>query len=470
MAGAGSVRRGDGRRRLWSLLVAGALALGLAAAPGRPTGAEPMELDAENLLRLAILMIDQGRPREALGMAEALLARDPEDSGVLALKSRAERDLGLNDAAVGSARGAWTSADNAGQRYDAAMAMAQGLASDGQKFRAQFWLRRAMQAAPDPAAKKVAERDFAYVRTRSRLWLRFDASIRPSNNVNNGSSSDILWFYGLPLVLSGDAQALSGTEGTFGASLRYRLAETEVAKTDLTVSALGRRVALSGEAKAQAPGARGSDYAYTALEVGLDRTWRPAGLPGAEARATLTLGHDWYAGDPMSNYLRLETSLSKPVTPKLAFSGSLALERQDRLDSAIRSADIWTLGFGMTTLTGAKDRIGLGLSFRDTASDSPEIDHQRLRLDLDWTRREPVMGARLALGLWAEMKDYSLSRYSPDGRLDEGVGAELSLAFEKVDYMGFIPVVTLSGSRTRSNISLYDSQSLGVGFSIRSKF
>ena len=53
---------------------------------------------------------------------------------------------------------------------------------------------------------------------------------------------------------------------------------------------------------------------------------------------------------------------------------------------------------------------------------------------------------------------------------DEGVGAELSLAFEKVDYMGFIPVVTLSGSRTRSNISLYDSQSLGVGFSIRSKF
>ncbi|MBK6468949.1 MAG: hypothetical protein IPF96_20570 [Rhodobacter sp.] len=58
------MRRGDGRRRLWSLLVAGALALGLAAAPGRPTGAEPMELDAENLLRLAILMIDQGRPRE----------------------------------------------------------------------------------------------------------------------------------------------------------------------------------------------------------------------------------------------------------------------------------------------------------------------------------------------------------------------------------------------------------------------
>ncbi|MBK8440170.1 MAG: hypothetical protein IPL38_12040 [Rhodobacter sp.] len=149
--------------------MAGALALGLAAAPGRPTGAEPMELDAENLLRLAILMIDQGRPGRALGMAEALLARDPEDSGVLALKSRAERDLGLNDAAVGSARGAWAAADNAGQRYDAAMAMAQGLASDGQKFRAQFWLRRAMQAAPDPAAKKVAERDFAYVRTRSRL-------------------------------------------------------------------------------------------------------------------------------------------------------------------------------------------------------------------------------------------------------------------------------------------------------------
>ena len=42
-------------------------------------------------------------------------------------------------------------------------------------------LRRAMEVAPDQGARRAAERDFRYVRTRSRLWLRFDASVRPSS-------------------------------------------------------------------------------------------------------------------------------------------------------------------------------------------------------------------------------------------------------------------------------------------------
>jgi len=36
--------------------------------------------------------------------------------------------------------------------------------------------------------------------------------------------------------------------------------------------------------------------------------------------------------------------------------------------------------------------------------------------------------------------------------------------------MGFIPVMTLGAQRTDSNVSLFDSETLGVGFSIRSKF
>lgn len=447
-------------------LLAGLIALAVQLPGGAQ--AERLELDAGNLQQLAVIMINQGRPEQALAMAEALLQRDPADAGALALKSRAERDLGRDREALASGRAAWAAAKTDGQRYDASMAVAQALATGGSKFRAQFWLRRAMEVAPDATAKRMAERDFAYVRNRSRLWLRFDASIKPSNNVNNGSSSEILWFYGFPLTLSPDAQAMSGVEASLAATMKFRVAETELAKTDLRLSAIQSLVFLSGEAKAAAPWARGSDYNYTALEAAVERSWRPA--KGMEAYAAGVLGHSWYGGDPMAQYLRLDLGATKIVSAKLSFKGSLSVEKQDRVDSASRSADVVTLGLGVIARTAAKDRIEVAMSFRDTKSDASEIDHDRLRLQLDLDRAKPVLGAKLSLGLWAEARDFDRSRYSTDGRQDTGFGAELSLAFDKVDYMGFIPVMTLSGSTNESNISLYDSQSFGLGFSIRSKF
>ncbi len=458
----------QGHRKLRRLAVALWLTLGVAVAGGTAR-AEPLVVDADNLTYLALMMLDSQRPEQALAMADALLQKDPKDARALAIKSRAERDTGRYSEAVSSGKAAWAAAKgNDGLRFDAAMVTAQALASGGSKYRAQFWLRRAVEVAPDESARRAAERDFTYVRSRSRLWLKFDASIQPSNNVNNGSSSNILWFYGLPLVLSGDAQALSGTEATVAGTLKYRLAETEKAKTDLRLSLVQTLVSLSDAAKAQAPGAKGSDYNYRALEIGLERYWRP--FEGGEAYVAGTAGESWYGDERLADYLRLDLGLSKAVTPRLSFKGTLTVEDQDRVDSRLRSSDIWTLGFGVIAKTAARDRIEVALSWRDTASDSVEIDHERLKLQLDWARARPVLGAQFSLGLWAEERDYARSRYSVDGRGDTTLGAEVSLAFDKVDYMGFIPVVTVSGTRTKSNISLFDSEALGVGFSVRSKF
>lgn len=445
------------------------MALALAGAPQRAS-AEAMVLNPENTLALAALLLESGNPEEALALADALVARDPGDARALSVKSRAERDLGRNREAITTARLAWKTADEPGEKYDAAMVMAQGLASSGSKFRAQFWLRRAMEVAPDQGARRAAERDFRYVRTRSRLWLRFDASVRPSSNVNNGSSSSILWFYGLPLVLSGDAQALSGLEGDAAITLRYRVQEDEKSKTDLRFGIVQTFVTLSDKAKAQAPGARGADYAYAALEAGIEHAWKP--FDGGEATVGFGLGHSWYGGDPMSDYARLDLGLSKAVDPRTVLRGGISIERQNRLDSSIRSADVATLRFGVTRRLLRGDRLQLEVMARDTQSDSPEIDHFAGRLRLDWDKAKPVLGgaAGLSLGLWAETRDYDHSRYSLGGRQDFTLGSELSLAFEKADYMGFIPVMTLGAQRTDSNVSLFDSETLGVGFSIRSKF
>lgn len=422
------------------------------------------------MLKLTHVMLASDQPAQALSFSEALLQRDPQSSHVLAIKSRAERDLGRNAEAASSARLAWRYAKTPAEEYDAAMVMAQALASDGSKFRAQFWLRRAIEVAPDDAARRAAERDFSYVRARSRLSARFDVSVQPSSNVNNGSSGDVLWFHGLPLSLSGDAQALSGTEASLGTTLSYRLTENENAKTDLVLSALHKSVVLSQDAKAQAPGAAGADYAYSLVEAGIERVWRPAAIPGAEARTEVTLGRNWYGGEAMSDYQRFEVGLSAPAGPNLGFRGRLAAEHQDRQDAAIRSADLWTVGLGLTTRTAAKDRLDFDLTLRSTQSDSTEIDHGLLRLDMGWSHRKPVLGARLGLNLWAEARDYDESLYTTDGRLDRSVGGTVSMAFDEIDYMGFIPVVTLNASRTESNVDLHDSSTLGIGLSIRSKF
>ena len=439
--------------------------LGLVAAPVR---AEPLVLTHDGMVQTAVTLLERGHPEQALRFANALLQQNPEDATALIIKARAERDLARYQSSVATARLAWKTAGLQRERYGAALAMAQGLASDGQKFRAQFWLRRAIEEAPDEGAKRLAEKDFVYVKSRSRLGLKFDLAIQPSSNVNNGSSSDVLWFMGLPFVLSEDAKALSGVTTTLGISGHYRLAETQTSKTDLRFSLGQRMVTLSGSAKATAPAARGSDYAFTTIEVGLDRYLRPG--PKDEVQLGVTLGRNWYGGDPMSHYLGANALYRRDLTPTVRGFAEIGAERQWREDVAERSADVMTLSFGLDTVTANRDRLRFEVTARDTASGSSDIDHRGWGASLDWTRSKPVLKGRLSLGLSAEGRDYAVSKFSADGRHDLTVGATMSMAFEGADYMGFIPVLSVQSQRTSSNVSLYDSQSTGIGLSVQSKF
>ena len=106
----------------------------------------------------------------------------------------------------------------------------------------------------------------------------------------------------------------------------------------------------------------------------------------------------------------------------------------------------------------------------DTASSSSDIDHRSWGVSLDWTRAKPLLKGRVTIGLMAEGRDYDRSRYSADGRHDLTIGADLSMAFEEADYMGFIPILSLKTRHTGSNVSLFDSHSTGLGFSVQSKF
>ncbi|MGQ0563759.1 MAG: tetratricopeptide repeat protein [Gemmobacter sp.] len=450
-------------RRVWVLAIAMAFALGAGAR------AEPVVLTPDNMVRMTVLMLEQRRPDQALRFADALLQRDPQDANALILKSRAERDLGQFGPATATARLAWRNADSERERYGAARAVAQGLASGGQKFRAQLWLRRAIEEAPDARAERLAEQDFRYVRNRSRLSFRLDASARPSSNVNGGTSEQVLDFQGIPLTISPDSQALSGGRVQVVATIGYRLTETAQAKTDLRLGLVERHVWLSDEAKEQAPMADASDYRYSGIEVGLERAWKLK-VPGGEATTAVTLGHNRYGGEDMSDYGRVEVGLGRVW--KGGQSGKIALsaERQNRLDDPARSATVYAVALDGVRRLDNGDRLTLRLEARSTRSEEETIDHEAASIDVGWDRGRPVMGARLSMGLGVQARDYDTSALTTTGRQDLTVHGRISLRFQELDYMGFVPVMTIEAEHTESNVALNRSRSFGVGFGVVSKF
>lgn len=450
------------RRHLAALVLAAVLLPG----PGR---AEDLVLTPEGMVQAALLLIDRGNPEQALKFAKALLLRDPKDKTALILKSRAERDLGEFRAAVLSGRQAWRLSVTDPERHAAALVVAQGLASGDRRLAAQFWLRRAVEYAPDAQARSEAARDLRYVRARSRLALRLDLDVRPSSNVNGGSSARILEFQGIPMILSPDARALAGWRGQIGLTGSYGLAESPTAKTDLRFGLVQRRVVLSGAAQAAAPMARAADYAFAALEVGVDQAWK-LNMPGGEATVAATFGQNRYGGVDMSRYGRLELGVSRALGSATAGRLALSAERQMRLDNASRSATVLGLSVGVAQKLGNGDRLNLTMELRRSQSEATDIDHRAKSLTLGWTKAEAVLGTGVSASLGVTDADYDLSRFTSNGRHDLTVEAQLDLAFERMDYMGFIPVMSIEAENTRSNVALNQSQSVGVGFSIRSSF
>ncbi|MFN4153654.1 MAG: surface lipoprotein assembly modifier [Paracoccaceae bacterium] len=457
-------RRGCGH---WvgQTLAAALLCLGFAA----PVTAKPLVLTPEGMVQMAVTLLDRGYPEQAARFADALLQQNPKDATALILKARAERDMARYPQSVATARMAWTSADLPRERYGAALAVAQALASDGQKLRAQVWLRRAIETAPDETARAIAVRDLRYVRNRSRLSLRFDLSVRPSSNVNGGTYERMIDFLGIPLTISPDSRALSGGAVQAAVTAQYRLAESQAAKTDLRFGIVQRQVWLSSSAKAAAPMARPGDYAFAAYEIGLDQTWKLPALQ-AEATASVTLGHNRYGGAPMSDYARLDLDLSRNFSAQLSGQAGISVERQQRTDNPLRSATVLGANASMSRRLPGGDRLSFSLDLRDTSSDADSIDHRALSADVRWTKAAPVLGLGVSTTLGIEARDYARAALSPGGREDLTLSAQANLSLQSLDYMGFMPVVSVKASETRSNLPLYRSRSLGIGLQVQSKF
>ncbi|WP_319826287.1 hypothetical protein [Thalassovita sp.] len=446
-------------------------ALALAAGTSSPVRAE--QLTAAQMRAAAVVALDSGRPQVALALSRALLTRDPDDLMALLAQARAARDMGRFALAETAARRAWALSDTDGERYDSARMLAQVLSSQGQRTRAQLWLRRAVQNAPDPATRAQAVRDFTYVRARNPLKLNLSFAASPESNINNGSIRDetqVFDFFSQQYIvadLSGGALALSGLEARAGLDLRYTLSESPRHRTDLVLQAGMRRYHLSDSAKAAAPAVSASDFAYDNLDIGLQHRWRQDGW--GEMQMGLLAGGARYGGQAYSQRLRLDTGLSRPLGPQARMTLSFGAEatRGPRAPHA----DLLRMGLDLTRRTGNGGQLTGFVTLTTSQSAAEAADFTEAQLGLETRPAWKMFGSAPTLGLALRWRDYdSYVLFSPDGRQDREASAYIKVRFAGAEYMGFTPSLTISASRTDSSIGLFDVDRTGVALGIESAF
>ena len=447
-------------RRVFAALLCLALS-GVAAAAG------PVSLTAGQMRAFGSEALARGHADQALAIAEALLTRDANDSLALTLKAQALRMRGDLPGSEGAARAAWAAAGDKSARYSAATALAQALSLQNHRTTAQYWLRQAVQNAPNAGTRAQAVQDFNYVRDQNPLSLQFDGSLRPSNNVNGGARDPLFEYQGIPFILSGDALALSGLALGIGVSGTYRLSDSGAVRNNLTFAASQQLVILSDAARDQAPDARNTDYALGNIEAGWQRQ-----ATGRFGRLTTELkaGHTWYGGQDLSNSATARITFDRQLSPGVTGTLAASVTGQTRADRPV--SDSTELGLEATlATTGPKgDHWQIGLNLSRITSDDISIDHREVALRLAWQAAAPVAGIGLGASVSLQMAGYDMSPYTANGRQDQRLGGSLTATLQRLSYLGFSPVLSLDVARNASNVALYDTETIGISVSVKSRF
>ncbi|WP_420860864.1 surface lipoprotein assembly modifier [Algirhabdus cladophorae] len=421
---------------------------------------------------IAQQLLVSGQPRIAIGMARALLDADPKDVQALILLSRAHKALGQSERSAQYGRRAYNAANAKNARFVAAMSVAEARATQGRLTASQVWLRRAEQNAPNDQVRNRVVRDFRFVRHNNpwRVDLRFD--LRPSDNVNNGTTSKGMTFtlFGQDFFFETPVSALplSGTEISYGTTLSYRPKGLENRPLAFTLDFDGREIRLSSEARDLNPDAKNSDFTFHQLSFGAK--YDLVNTPTSSVSAGLSIGRNWYASEHLSEIFRANISGGTAINSTQIIGGGLDYDRRERQDAAERSSTTWTLrGYHSTNFENA-GRLTFNLSTAKANAISADYAYRSATFGARYALDKAVLGAKMDFSISYTAKNFDRPLYSSDPRKDITTRVGTSLFFENASYLGFAPVVSFSASRTDSNVARFDTEEIGISIGMRSTF
>lgn len=425
-------------------------------------------VDIPTARRLAMALLESNQPRAAEALFKTLLDQNPEDAGLLIGLSRTQRALGQFEEAAATGRKAFSAATPGLQRFHAARVTAQALASGGHQGRAQFWLRRAAQHAPDARAMYVLRQEYGYVRSRNPLSFRISGSITPSDNINDAPTTNQIVIGG-HVYTDPTAHPIAGLEYQLNSTLAWRLPATETRQSEVSLSYSGRRVTLGSEVASIDPTLTAKVFASDRVTLGWSGRYlmpNRRDVLGASANVFV----DWNAAIHSQTGTNFSLNYTWQISERsqLRFGGQY--EHLTRFDQSIRTSDTWRAMLDWSTQVPEAGRVQIGVTVSDTDSESPAIAHQAYSTRISYYFAEPILTAQV--GISTEYRHVLFDRplYSAQPREDRSLTTSLSASFPNWQVYGFAPVLELRQERNRSNVTRYDTQSTGLSVSFRSTF
>lgn len=426
-------------------------------------------------------LLAQGQFEAARTIALSAVSAKPTDPIFLISLARAEMRLGQFSDAARSGRLAWKHAASDNLRFAAARTVAIALFEDSNFTRAQFWLRRAREFAPDAANAEQIAREFRNVSAINPWSTNLRFSVSPSSNINNGSANATSFLFGFPFEagLSGDARALSGLHVSAGIDTRYRIQASETAATFLTLSVSANAYSLSNSARRQAPNVKASDFSTEQLSYGINhRRILREGLRPTEFN--LQVGRNWYGGDLSSSSIEgfVRHSWDLSPTDALTFSASRQKSTQYQLVRRANEPQTRRLVPSYTSAIAGQwthtrdnqDRYSLGITLRESTSIAGDSEYTSVAYDVSYDFAKPFNGMRFGFGASTETRMYDYSVYAEGPREDTSATVRMSVNFAEIEYYGFQPVINVDARRNESSVALFDRDFMSVGLDLRSSF
>jgi hypothetical protein len=447
-----------------------------AVATGFAAADDTRQLTLPEARAAAAQALRTGNPETTLLLTQGLIQANPRDGVAYYLRANAYAQIGQPSNARKAVARAYRLGVNSTQKFEAAQLAARLAVQEEKPGLAQLWLRRTAIHSPTEAADKGIARDYTILRRINPWSFRLSGSIEPSDNVNNGAESPANLINGEPafgLPFSGSALALSGVVGTLDLRVAYRLRASKTSETSLSTRLYLQRVNLSDSARAAAPAASDSDFAFNYAEVSVSHGFRAGPKDkGGTARLGLDIGVAEYGGSKIYDFARLSGSRKWHLSSKTALEISGNVEYRD---APLRTLDatVYSLQATWQQAVGKGNRLDLTLGLRDSQATSVNGTSTSTSLRAVYRLGRKIGPARVQAGFGVAATDYpAYNLFLPvaGGRQDEAWDANIDFVFEDVDYAGFAPRLSIRTSQTESNISRFSTEQLTVTLGIASKF
>lgn len=441
-------------RHLWLAAAFAALA-SMAGAENLNLTVEPAEARA-----MATRALHMGRPDLAAGIAAQILAQAPGDAEARLVLAAAQAQMGQAKAAETSARAAYQATDDADLRFQAAYLTASSLSAQDRLAGAKFWLRRADGASQSAADSADLRR--AYQGLDRRMPLRWSVSFSggPSDNVNGGSLHDTFWVWGLPVPI---AEALPGFSLQAQVKANWRLRETQTSQLMLTAAASSRQVRLSDRAYALEPSARNSDYESQGLDLGLAYRWKVSDVQsfGLEAQ----IGHRWLADGRSSDSQKLKFSTDRALAEGRFLAVDVTAVTSQNNYSATRQS--MSLGTNAAlTLPLGQGAVTALVGYDAVMSEAKGVAWRGPKISVEYA--PPALPGEVRLSLFGEVQVKDYWKTAADADIATAVGA--SARFDALSVMGFAPTLSVTASRSMSDVVVRDTAETAVSLGLQSKF